>query len=406
MKQYTSELKQSFLFQASLGSKELFHSNLIAWILEQKNPNGEPRALFKFFERFTDFNLRLDSVESYAVNRERGNIDLTLKWKQGEKWHVLYIENKIKSLPSLAQLKIYRKKIKKKKSQEGESTINQFILTPLPIDDELNREFNEIGWKNITYADVGIVQFLAQLDKGDFENKDLPLVVETYKSFLENLLAIMFEFKLGNNQLKELSEDRYDYYRSERMKVLKDLRIHDLILKLVHQNIALIIKKELRKNGRTLVRNFGEFKNAGDVCISQGFTRSTGITDAKFCIQPGFYLGLQLQGNTMKYVAEVFDQSLVERNVQFSRNMIESEIWFHETVNDQKLLLSGRGRDKNLIINERTRLNSYGNSFLYLNKDMRKIENLTNGLIASIMVEEVERVLNNLEKFQKLIPTN
>jgi hypothetical protein len=86
--------------------------------------------------------------------------------------------------------------------------------------------------------------------------------------------------------------------------------------------------------------------------------------------------------------------------------MIESGVWFHETVNDQKLLLSGRGRDKNLAINERTRFNSYGNSFLYLNKDMRKIEYLNNGMIASLMVEEVERVLDNLEKFQKLIPKN
>ena len=34
-------LKNNFLFQASLGSKELFHSNMLAWLLEKKNKEGD-----------------------------------------------------------------------------------------------------------------------------------------------------------------------------------------------------------------------------------------------------------------------------------------------------------------------------------------------------------------------------
>lgn len=36
IKVITESLKNNFLFQVSLGSKELFHSNLLAWLLEQR----------------------------------------------------------------------------------------------------------------------------------------------------------------------------------------------------------------------------------------------------------------------------------------------------------------------------------------------------------------------------------
>jgi hypothetical protein len=41
-------LGDNYLFQASLGSKELFHSNMVAWLLEQPNNEGKLEALQLF----------------------------------------------------------------------------------------------------------------------------------------------------------------------------------------------------------------------------------------------------------------------------------------------------------------------------------------------------------------------
>lgn len=90
------KLKKSPVFAMSLGSKELFHSNFWAYLIEQK----ETRELIKCF--FPDFE-----IEMYdRVGREDNNRDLTIYDKNGNEY---VIENKIKSYPRLEQLEGYEK---------------------------------------------------------------------------------------------------------------------------------------------------------------------------------------------------------------------------------------------------------------------------------------------------------
>lgn len=89
------ELKKSFVYNASLGSKELFHSNTWAWLLERDK---------KFVKVF--FDIDIEKVEIKNILRESKNIDLTVETKK----HGLYIiENKLKSIPSKEQLEKYTK---------------------------------------------------------------------------------------------------------------------------------------------------------------------------------------------------------------------------------------------------------------------------------------------------------
>jgi hypothetical protein len=86
-------LKKSPIFAMSLGSKELFHSNFWAWLIEQ-----DSRFVTVFFPD-------LDPSKVICVQREEGNRDITV-WAKGNKAYI--VENKLKSLPNFKQLQEYR----------------------------------------------------------------------------------------------------------------------------------------------------------------------------------------------------------------------------------------------------------------------------------------------------------
>src|SRR5690606_11692082 len=83
-------LQSSALFRLSLSSKELFHSNFLAWLFEMY-PKASGHALSPYIK-----NKNVSIKEKEGVKREKRNRDLTIHFDNGE---VLIIENKVKSLP-------------------------------------------------------------------------------------------------------------------------------------------------------------------------------------------------------------------------------------------------------------------------------------------------------------------
>ena len=99
-----AELEPSPMYNMSLSSKELFHSNLLAWL-------GNTQETKAFFVDIVDklAGIKLDLNDSWTVEREDKNFDLCIK--KG-KDYLLVIENKVKSIPRKAQLDEYVGKIK------------------------------------------------------------------------------------------------------------------------------------------------------------------------------------------------------------------------------------------------------------------------------------------------------
>lgn len=96
------ELSNNAMFAISLTSKELFHTNLWAWML-RKYPNI-----------FTPvFYPKYDGNGKIEVFREKYNFDLLIKI--GDEY--IIIENKFKSAPNKEQLEKYYKKIKTEKKK-------------------------------------------------------------------------------------------------------------------------------------------------------------------------------------------------------------------------------------------------------------------------------------------------
>ena len=94
---------KSPMFQLSLGSKELFHSNFLFWIW-QVSPEMFRYLIQQLFEKSgcpVDFS---EWGERFEVKRESNNYDLCVLADNSVK---LVIENKVKSIPNKEQLDGY-----------------------------------------------------------------------------------------------------------------------------------------------------------------------------------------------------------------------------------------------------------------------------------------------------------
>ena len=101
------KLKDNAIFQLSLTSKELYHSNFLYWL--GKNPN-----LKTYFQNIvlnlSDGKVDLSTVQ-YTVHREYRKLDFCVCDKVNGKERFLFVlENKFKSIPYIHQLDTYEKK--------------------------------------------------------------------------------------------------------------------------------------------------------------------------------------------------------------------------------------------------------------------------------------------------------
>ena len=92
------DLQKSPIYAMSLCSKELFHSNFWAWLMEQKADFGS--TFVNFF--FPDVN-----TTDYVVTRENLHRDITITFSVDGKSLDYVIENKLKSVPTKKQLETY-----------------------------------------------------------------------------------------------------------------------------------------------------------------------------------------------------------------------------------------------------------------------------------------------------------
>lgn len=391
MENIIENLKNNFLFQASLGSKELFHSNLIAWILEQENENGEYEAL-KIFLKTINAKVPLNSLKKeneIKISREENNIDLIIKWKENEQWNFVFIENKMKSIPTSDQLKKYNVKIKKYTDQE---TSNKFLLTPfstlLQNDDDTNK------WINITYKEE-IIQFLNEIKNLKFKNPDIKLVVENYHDLLFNQQKILQEFKIDGINDSSFLNQPYNFYDESNkiMSNLRELRIHDLVLKLIHDRISKILKERLKIKPKRCV---AEFSN------SQGMTSVDYFLD----VNNKFIIGLQLQGNDLRYYLLRDKSTIAAANEKLAVKLFHNKLWFHDIITKENLLGNGRRKKEynELGMNNKAFCEFGQGDFLYFYKSLVVSNNkLLIKDVVDLMENSIEHFHNNKAEMLKLI---
>jgi hypothetical protein len=385
IKRITESLNNNFLFQVSLGSKELFHSNLIAWLLEQKNKKGEYEAL-KIFLEILHLKVPLNTLieDEVRITREENNIDLIIEWKERGECKYVFIENKMKSIPTEEQLNSYDTKIEKYKKNKLDSH-NKFLLTP--FDTKIGEN---ISWKNITYKKE-ILNYLDLIIDIDFSNQDIRLIIERYIEFTRNIVYL-FKFYIGDS-LSEFKIKKYNYYTS-RLAYLRKIRLHDFILKNMHDSLRILLNEKL---------------NDRNVEIRTNFTRGNGITDIFYDLKgTNFTIGLQIQGNTLKHCIFSKAKESNLKIIEYSKQIVNKKLWFYDFTKNPPELLSGKGKDANnlglKIENTNEIFCEYSRGhFLYLSKSLNAFQSKSIDDLTDYILNEYSFLMKNKDEILKII---
>ena len=218
-----NDLNDNPIFRMSLGSKELFHSNFLAFLWDLDRDTFISMINDKLLEYEA---LSLDESSKYELSRETENFDILISHKDKDGKRVvcdLVIENKVKSIPYLSQLNDYVKKVKDKNKQREKCS---FLLLSLsqtfPDYDLIDKIKNQGGeWNVISYSSLKTA--IENSYKGDYGRSNQ--YIDDYLCFIEKLSRlqqIIIPEEVDESVLF-LDGDIYKF---------KSLRLQDLYIKL------------------------------------------------------------------------------------------------------------------------------------------------------------------------------
>lgn len=349
---YIEELKKSVMFNLSLSSKELFHSNFINWLIEI-NKEGM-NELFK--------NLLGKEIIIKTSKREKDNFDLFIPCEDNTS---IVIENKFKSIVTKKQLEEYNLKFKK------DNKIIKILLTlnSGKFEEELTKE---LDWKLITYN-----EFIIQLKKINFINPYHNEVVKDYCNYVLKVIDLLSEVKLENRRIKDMYDD-YDNF--------KKIRLHDISQKILFNKIFNELNHKLTEKNIEITPEFNLSKK---FFLFQGFTRGTGFVCLNNTInygkerEDGFRLEVQLQFNSLKLM--VINPNFDELNNEFKDS-------FFKILEKYSEKYSERDKNGNIVIYPKNNdYNKYGRNIRY--KSIKLHSELLFSEIIDLMIKIFEEII-------------
>lgn len=200
-KENVEKLEKSPVFTMSLGSKELFHSNFLAFLMNHKDYR------FLLYSLFPE----IEPSETVRIEREYKNRDIVIICKGKE----FVIENKIKSYPDLEQLKKY----------------GEYPYMSLGIVTGINKPPFELPekWRYVSYATISSI-----LRDVITDDKYLKSIVSDYCDVLDSINCLM------SLSLKE-TEGKLSYW-TQTIGMLGQIRLMDVFRKLKADDFAIECK--------------------------------------------------------------------------------------------------------------------------------------------------------------------
>ena len=201
-----NKIENTLNYQLSLSNLELYHSNLFAVVLEKSGFINH-----KFFSNVIDINKKYTDLKVY---REKNSIDLTIEViDEDRRAHVIFIENKVKSLPDKSQLIRY---------SEKDSNAKGILLSLV------NPGFDLPGsWFRKSYGEL-IYYYRDLLDKVD----------ETFRLFLIDYIDYM---KNVEKFIEKISYGESYFLEESNNKVLDGMRLRSVIEKIHYANLQNMI---------------------------------------------------------------------------------------------------------------------------------------------------------------------
>lgn len=303
------ELNNSPMYNLSLTSKELFHSNLLAWL-------GNTQATRAFFAEIIKelTGICLNPKDNWKVEREDKNFDLCVK--KGKNY-LLIIENKVKSIPKKKQLDEY---VEKKVVDKDTKFLLLTLVNEFPYKDNVDIEKGKGGcWKIKTYKDLAKAMCLAMKRSLISENYYNSILVD-YMGFINNLNELVESWKVGINDVFAISTN---------LEGLK--KLSDLYAKIQYSSYCIELQKKILGVANDIeVYNWGNIPGEPDnnkiyLLVDWGFasTRKEGLLDVaipvtdlahpkiqKGCAPPDHVIKIQVEGRDYCHVIETFKGDL------------------------------------------------------------------------------------------------
>lgn len=244
------DLKKNSIFRMSLGSKELFHSNFLEYLWDL---DEDHRSFINMINGFIDKPLPPPG-SNYHFAREKKNFDICIfhliegkrKNKYGQKpikeVFDLIIENKVKSIPYKEQLEEYITEVKK----NNQDTPCQYILLSLsecfPDNDSIQSEEHDDARKDICGWHLIDYEQMAEAIADNYKNHCcFKPYIEDYCSFVKLLVSL-------KNCILTENIDNEPLFDEDAIEKLKEIRVHDLYIKLRASWFIMSLKRRLEKD--------------------------------------------------------------------------------------------------------------------------------------------------------------
>lgn len=320
------KLASSPMLYMSSGSKELFHSNFLYWL--------GTNYRYKFQELMTKLlNTASQWPNGWILHREYMHLDLCVTYKREKKSKgkkgteecvFIIIENKVKSLPDIVQLKRYEQLfnggqngcfyavLSLVKGFYGSEIINKKSTWQLQYYDELAKQIEDIF-------------------KGNDVKPEHITYIKDYCQYVHDLSILANSWKVSDNEpfLQETTS-------------LKELRLNDIYEKIRYAQVAAMLAQELKNmlapnangepkvvlgmsNADVILRRgradadkilgFYGCSNAdiyNQVFISSGMSHGVGLMEAKVKVADDCCLVLQVQNN--RYCHGIERENIVHNN--------------------------------------------------------------------------------------------
>ena len=285
-------LKNSLIYRMSLGSKELYHSNVWAWLIE-KDP-----AFLGMFGFGDDVIKRVK-----RVGREEGNRDLSVYLTSDEQGQepIIIIENKLKSIPNKDQLRGYQNEV----GDRFLAGVLTGICRPT-IADENDKVFvqgneGERVWDFVDYKTIAErIKEIALTSKLDERG------LATVNEYCDDIAAI-------DVLVKQNVGETLDPFRGDDSGDWDDLGLMDLVNKVRASGFIQYFQEQWEKTGISTPNK-----------VEQGFNNKKNTLGFFYCVPDQPTIGIQIEGNQFRRVV------YIEKAGQGAENLYKEFVgsWF------------------------------------------------------------------------------
>jgi hypothetical protein len=385
------ELHQNPMFRISLGSKELFHSNFLAFLWD-----CDKQAFLNVINDLLPEGKKINvnellGKEGLTIYREKENLDLCICHTENNKECIdIVIENKVKSIPYIEQLDEYRQTAAKPQYKNSASVT--YILLTLATEFP-NKEAIERDWNIITYDQL--VKAIKQYyHKNNIEPR-LPQYVADYTDFIDKLSALQIVDKFNDEP----------FHNPAIIEAYHKKKLSDLYLKQRGSYfICMLLNKitEAQQNNRLGkidikqgAKSQASGKNVGDNSKNAIIYLASGMNRGKSTITIHIYpkesqssYALQIEGNQYRHM---FIQSglIAKRNEKIEQHL-KNMPFFAQDQLPKLLQKDWQGRKA---------FNQYKPDCLY---KYVTFEKTTGGQMLDIVVEDMIKVLAYLPECEPI----